>query len=116
MMKFLFAIGVVAALFPSLLFAQTWLPDREGFCKASGELAVKILDVRQQEIPISRTMAIFMGEESDEPFLQKISATAHKIVLEAYRQPRMTNDVSRGLQIKQFRNQVELDCYMTFED
>lgn len=76
-------------------------------CSRIGELAAKVMELRQQEVPMSNLMKI----EVD----QSIKAVAQAMIIAAYDEPSFSTEQVRKRTVDEFRNARELDCYKAFK-
>jgi len=73
--------------------------EGEHICETLGDVAYKVMELRQGGVPMSTVMQI-----SD-------SKLVEAIVVDAYDQPRFSTDSYKRESANDFRNDVEVQCY-----
>lgn len=93
---------LIAAL---LTATSAWAeePTKDEYCASWGRLASKIMELRQDEAPMSNVMEIATDGSPD--------ASERNIVMAAYKEPAYGSDAAKQKAVDAFRNKVELDCY-----
>ena len=76
-------------------------PDK--VCKSWGDLAAKIMQLRQMETPMSRVIEIAADGEKD--------SISRQIVTQAYEQPAYSTKTHQSRAVDSFRNRIELACF-----
>jgi hypothetical protein len=94
---------VMTALFFAV--AQPTLAEEkeQNVCESMGELAYMVMELRQEGVPMSQTMQI-----SDSDLVKAI-------IVEAYDYPRFSTQEYKEKAADDFRNEVEVECYKTFD-
>ena len=96
---FLIKVFAIFALFgQSIVFAQSWSPP--SVCKELQVLAYKVMEARQEGVPIEKMLSIIDKNEIIET-----------IVLSAYQQPTFSSYRMREAISNQFADRVYIDCY-----
>jgi hypothetical protein len=85
----------------AMFLATPVVSEEEGehICETLGDVAYKVMELRQGGVPVSTVMQI-----SD-------SKLVEAIVVDAYDQPRFSTDSYKRESIDNFRNDVEVQCY-----
>lgn len=94
---------VIAAAFS----ASTPLAANEETCRLLGDLAEKVMTLRQQDQPMSSVMSDLVQPIAD-PAARKMT---RDIVIAAYKQPSWRTAEVRAQALAEFRNAIELECY-----
>ena len=98
-----FNILIFTAIFLSLgaiqVVANEENTDVHTKCKYFGNLAEKVMQARQQGIPLSTVLEIFEGDAEK------------NIIINAYKKTQWQTETSQSREIKSYRNEVELICY-----
>ncbi|RRD21590.1 hypothetical protein ECB98_23625 [Brucellaceae bacterium VT-16-1752] len=95
-----------AILLPVLLltsYAQAAEASKDEMCKRWGDLAVKIMDLRQSETPMNEVMKVADVKDG--------ASVTRQIITWAYEQPSYSTKSIRERAIAEFRNRIELQCY-----
>ncbi|QWK80044.1 hypothetical protein [Ochrobactrum sp. BTU1] len=94
-------------LISALLTATSaWADDKastDKLCAGWGGLAAKIMELRQDEAPMSRVMEIAAGSADD--------TRERNVVMAAYNEPAYGSDGAKQEAVDAFRNKIELECY-----
>jgi len=87
------------------MFLATPVVSEEGehICETLGDVAYKVMELRQGGVPMSTVMQI-----SDSELVQAI-------VVDAYDQPRFSTDSYKREATNDFRNDVEVQCYKSID-
>ena len=99
--------AIVLAVLLSTSAAQAGEPTKDELCAGWGSLAAKIMELRQDEAPMSRVMEIAAANKDD--------ANERKIVLAAYNEPAYGSDGAKQKAVDAFRNKIELECYKSMK-
>jgi len=94
---------LIAALMTA---TSAWADDKvsnDQLCAGWGGLAAKIMELRQDEAPLSRVMEITAANKDD--------TNERKIVLAAYNEPAYGSTAAKQKAVDAFRNKIELECY-----
>lgn len=94
---------LIAALLTS---TSAWADDKvsnDQLCAGWGGLAAKIMELRQNEVPMSRVMEIAAGNSDD--------TRERNVVIAAYNEPAYGSDTAKQKAIDAFRNKIEHECY-----
>ncbi len=106
MLRFLFVIILVI-----LLFVWPKSPTRADIlnenCYALGQLAEVIMRDRQQDMSLTEVLQTHVL--SQDP---RIQVTARDIVIQAFQRQGFSNPRSQETLNHEFRNQIELECYL----
>ncbi|KAB2700031.1 hypothetical protein F9K79_03730 [Ochrobactrum sp. Kaboul] len=94
-------IFLIAAILFSTSAAQAENADK--VCKRWGDLAAKIMQLRQLETPMSRVIEIAVDDEKD--------SISRQIVTQAYEQPAYSTKMHQVRAVDSFRNRIELACF-----
>lgn len=78
-------------------------PTKDQLCASWGGLAAKIMELRQDEAPMSRVIEIAASDTDN--------TNERNIVIAAYNEPAFGSDGAKQKAVDAFRNKVELDCY-----
>lgn len=78
-------------------------PTNDDVCRAWGSLAAKIMELRQDEAPLSRALELAGSGEQNE--------ITRNIVMKAYEQPAYQSPNNQKRAVDTFRNQIELGCF-----
>lgn len=98
MQRIIFTIAMIAA--GSAAAAE---PTKDELCAGWGRLAGKIMELRQDEAPMSDVMKIATsGGNAD---------VERAMILEAYKDPAYGSDAAKRKAAEAFRNRIELECY-----
>ncbi|WP_273772756.1 hypothetical protein [Brucella intermedia] len=92
---------LIAAILLSTSAAQAENADK--VCKSWGDLAAKIMQLRQMETPMSRVIEIAADGEKD--------SISRQIVTQAYEQPAYSTKTHQARAVDSFRNRIELACF-----
>jgi len=76
----------------------------EETCKGLSELAENIMTMRLQQVPMSKQIAIFDGDDA-------VAKLGKKLVIKAYEEPDWRTERKQQNAIKSFRDTTYLDCY-----
>lgn len=95
------AVFIVALLTATSAHAEE--PSKDEYCASWGRLASKIMELRQDEAPMSNVMEIATGGSTD--------ASERNIVMAAYNEPAYGSDAAKQKAVDAFRNKIELQCY-----
>lgn len=83
--------------------AQAAEPTKEDLCSAWGKMAAKIMELRQDDAPMSDVMKIAAKGS--------ISERQRKLVIAAYNEPAFVSDGRKKQAADSFRNKIELECF-----
>lgn len=98
---------LIAAVLLSTSAAQAAEQSKDEMCKRWGDLAVKIMDLRQLEEPMSSVIKLIASD--------KESKITRAIIINAYDQPSYKTKQNRDRAIAEFRNRLELECFKSAE-
>ncbi|QNQ40041.1 hypothetical protein [Brucella intermedia] len=87
--------------------AQAAEPTKDEMCKRWGDLAVKIMDLRQLEEPMSSVIKLIASD--------KDSKVTRAIIIDAYNQPSYKTKQNQKRATDEYRNKVELECFKNAE-
>ncbi len=91
---------IAATLFAGTAHAE---PSKDQLCEGWGNVAAKIMELRQDEAPMSNVMKIAASGEH--------SKVERAFVIEAYKEPAYLSADGKKRAIDSFRNRVELECF-----
>lgn len=77
-------------------------------CALVGRVAAKVMEFRQTEAPMSQAIELIAAPNED----TTIRETVRLMIMEAYSRPAFQTEENRKQSIDQFRNDVELECYL----
>jgi len=90
------ALTVIAIFLATPTIAEE---EEQHICETLGDVAYKVMELRQGGVPMSTVMQI-----SDSELVQAI-------IVDAYDQPRFSTDSYKQNAMNDFRNYVEVECY-----
>ncbi len=103
-------IGTIAtAAFSCMLFVSAALADESKTnetCDFVGQMADQVMFARQNNIPMSKVMALYSSS-----FEGEVLSLARKMVIAAYGEPSYLTEGAKAKQKADFRNSQELACY-----
>jgi len=102
----MFKIATTVVLL-SATASAAYADERTTFCTQIGMLSSKVMELRQQEIPLSTVMS----SEVD-PSLRELRDA---IVLQAYDTPAFSTAENQKRAIDGYRNQQEIECFKAFK-
>lgn len=85
-----------------LLAALSMTTNVNDLCKSYGELAQTIMIGRQNQVPLTEILEI-----------AKVNEDATNIVMMAYKQPAYSSPEMQMKAVREFRNDIELECLMS---
>lgn len=97
---------------PCVAKAQDNSTDINELCQVVGSVTEGIMTARQAGVPLSQLMRITKKVKSNLSRTQKLSI--QKIVVQAYKVPRFSSEVSRTLEIQKFKNSYIMACYQFY--
>lgn len=98
---------IIAALLTATSARADDKVTNDQLCAGWGGLAAKIMELRQDEAPMSRVMEIAAANKDD--------TNERKIVLAAYNEPAYGSDSAKQKAVGAFRNKIELECYKSIK-
>ncbi|KAB2758249.1 hypothetical protein [Brucella anthropi] len=103
-MKYAF---LITAVLLSTSAAQASEQSKDETCKKWGDLAAKIMDLRQLEEPMSSVIKLIASD--------KESKITRAIIIDAYNQPSYKTKQNQKRATDEYRNKVELECFKNAE-
>jgi|GEM_PF-2800620 len=94
---------LIAAVLLSTSAAQATEQSKDEMCKRWGDLAAKIMDLRQLEEPMSSVIKLIASD--------KESKITRAIIIDAYNQPSYKTKQNQKRATDEYRNKVELQCF-----
>lgn len=85
--------------------------DADETCASMGELAEKIMQIRQLETPMSKTISDVTPAGAP----QDVTRLIRDIIIDAYNQPAMRTEENKRLQVAEFRNDIEVRCFLDLD-
>ena len=101
------ATALIAPFLMTTGAAQASEQSKDEMCKRWGDLAVKIMDLRQSETPMNEVMKVADVKDG--------ASVTRQIITWAYEQPSYSTKSIRERTIAEFRNRVELECFKSAE-
>ena len=95
--------AILIAVLLSTSAAQAAAPSKDETCKKWGDLAAKIMDLRQLEEPMSSVIKLIASD--------KESKITRAIIIDAYNQPSYKTNQNQKRATDEYRNKVELECF-----
>ncbi len=99
--------AILIAVLLSTSAAQASEQSKDEMCKRWGDLALKIMDLRQSETPMNEVMKVADVKDG--------ASVTRQIITWAYEQPSYSTKSIRERTIAEFRNRVELACFKSAE-
>lgn len=94
---------LIAALLTATSAAQASEPTKDELCAGWGGLAAKIMELRQDEAPMSDLMKAASASEIDK--------AQRAVITAAYNEPVYGSTAAKQKAVDAFRNKIELECY-----
>lgn len=95
--------AILLAVLLSTSAAQAVEPTKDELCAGWGGLAAKIMELRQDEAPMSDLMK--GASVSD------IEKAQRAVITAAYKEPAYGSAAAKQKAVDAFRNKIELECY-----
>ena len=99
--------AILLSVLLSTSAAQASEPSKDETCKRWGDLAAKIMDLRQLEEPMSSVIKLIASD--------KDSKVTRAIIIDAYNQPSYKTKQNQKRATDEYRNKVELECFKNAE-
>lgn len=101
----------VLAVSAAVLVAPVEALAEDG-CPAFGNFARAVMDSRQAEVPLSKTLGIHekMNKKND-VLTPALKAYMRRIIMAAYKKPSFQSPANQQRAIDEFVNEVEVGCY-----
>lgn len=96
-------IFLIAAVLLSTSAAHAAEQSKDETCKRWGDLAAKIMDLRQLEEPMSSVIKLIASD--------KESKITRAIIIDAYNLPSYKTKQNQKRATDEYRNKVELECF-----
>ncbi|WP_439600118.1 hypothetical protein [Devosia sp.] len=104
-MKALLIGGVFVALSCSFSHAEDTANTKALACPMWGDLAERVMTLRQSETPMSEQMRLVSTSEGP------VKKLGEALIMMAYEEPAYRTDENQKNAVAQFRNKAELVCY-----